>query len=206
MSDVLKIVVIGDSHTGKSALTVRHKSDTFAANYDLTIGIDFVSKNVIIDDEKIVEKGLPREKGDKSMLVQIWDTAGSERFRAITSAYYRGSHIFLIVYDVTNKKSFDNVSYWFDQTKKSGQMDSIIVLAGNKSDDENNRIISYDEGFEKATSYGCVFFETSAKNGSNVNLLFEHCIRAAYNKTKSIDSADTLKIPDKYRNCNICSC
>lgn len=202
MCDALKFVVIGDSHIGKSALTIRYKFDTFSENYELTIGIDFICLNAIIDDNEILTNE-SSTSNNSSTYVQIWDTAGSERFRSITSAYYRGSHGFLVVYDITNKKSFDNIPYWIDQIKKFGPTDSVIFLVGNKSDNELCRIITYDEGLEKSILYECEFFETSAKNGSNVNLLFETCIRKGYNKLKSSKTVSLQKVD---ATCATCGC
>ena len=104
--------------------------------------------------------------------MQIWDTAGQERFRTITTPYYRGSQGFIVVYDVTNRESFNHVEMWIDRIKLYASSEVSILLVGNKNDLGNSIVVSYDEGKELADRLGVKFFETSAKNGFNIEEAF----------------------------------
>ncbi|KAG7698017.1 hypothetical protein KL930_001679 [Ogataea haglerorum] len=154
-----KIVFLGDQGVGKTSLITRFMYDTFDAHYAATIGIDFLSKTMYLDD--------------KTIRLQLWDTAGQERFRSLIPSYIRDSNVAIIVYDITNKESFQNVSKWFDYVKQERGSNVLIILVGNKSDLEN-KIIPNEEGESMCKKLGCNFFiETSSKNGYNVKNLFK---------------------------------
>ena len=104
--------------------------------------------------------------------IQIWDTAGQEAFRSITRTYYKSSTCAFIVYDITDKKSFENVLTWLNECRDMCYKDILICLIGNKSDLEGKRVISYEEGKNFADENNLLFFETSAKNGSNIQECF----------------------------------
>ena len=104
--------------------------------------------------------------------IQIWDTAGQEAFRSITRTYYKSSTCAFIVYDITDKKSFENVLTWLNECRDTCYKDILICLIGNKSDLEGKRVISYEEGKNFADENNLLFFETSAKNGSNIKECF----------------------------------
>jgi Ras-related protein Rab-1A len=104
--------------------------------------------------------------------LQIWDTAGQERFRTITSSYYRGAHGIIIVYDVTDKESFQNIQHWLQEIDKYANEGVMKLLVGNKSDLQSKKVVSYDEAKELADSLGIGFIETSAKNAHNVEQAF----------------------------------
>ena len=160
---LFKVLVIGESGSGKTSIITRYVDETFYESCHFTIGIDFKIKRVSFED--------------KEMKLQIWDTAGQERFRTITSAYYRGCHGIFVVYDVTNKDSFANVEKWVSEARKQAPKDANIVLIGNKSDLESRREISYDVGYQVASSLGVSsFFEVSAKTGSNIREAFDELI------------------------------
>ena len=105
--------------------------------------------------------------------MQIWDTAGQERFKNIIVSYYRGAHGILLVYDVTDKDSFKNLTNWLIEIEKNSSKNVLKILIGNKSDLEEKRVISYNQGKEFADTYGLKFIETSAKKNFNVNEAFE---------------------------------
>lgn len=155
----IKLLTIGDSAVGKTCLISQFARDSFNPNFITTIGIDYKIKEVDID-------------GARFKLL-IWDTAGQERFRTITTSYFRGCQGILLVYDITNKKSYDNVRNWMDQinTVNDGQHVNKI-LVGNKCDMTDMRAVSKEEGTDLAGEYGIPFMETSAKDNINVKEAF----------------------------------
>ena len=157
--DLFKLVIIGDSGVGKSCILLRFADDTFTDNYYSTIGVDFRFKCVDI--------------GERKCKLQIWDTAGQERFKNIISSYYRGANGILLIYDITDKESFKSLSNWLIEIEKNGNKNVLKVLIGNKSDLEDKRVISFNQGKEFADMYGLKFIETSAKKNLNVNEAFE---------------------------------
>ena len=155
---LFKYIIIGDAAVGKSNLLLRYAHGQFKDEYQLTIGVEFGAKNISIND--------------KIYRIQIWDTAGQENFRSITRAYYKNSVCALVVYDITNRDSFNNISNWIEDCKNQSPKTIFMVLVGNKSDLSDKRVISIDEGRELAEKYNMIFFETSAKTGDNVDLIF----------------------------------
>ena len=155
---LLKYVIVGDASVGKSNLLLRYSHGQFREEYQLTIGVEFGSNNVVVDD--------------KVYRIQIWDTAGQENFRSITRAYYKNSACALIVYDISRRASFESISAWIEDCKNSSPKTVFMVLVGNKSDLEDKREVMEEEGRELAEKNGMMFFETSAKTGQNVNEVF----------------------------------
>ncbi|MFX1520083.1 MAG: GTP-binding protein [Promethearchaeota archaeon] len=157
MSYVFKVIVVGDGGVGKTALTLRCTTKVFVENYKVTIGVDFRIKRYTMDNIQT------------SLL--IWDTGGQERFTKIRSHYFQGASGALIVYDVTNERSFLNIKKWHREVKTHLE-DIPMILIGNKSDLEQLRMISFKDGEKLAKEIGCPFFEASAKAGENVELIF----------------------------------
>jgi small GTP-binding protein len=155
---LFKYIIIGDAAVGKSNLLLRYAHGQFKDEYQLTIGVEFGAKNISIND--------------KIYRIQIWDTAGQENFRSITRAYYKNSVCALVVYDITNRDSFNNIANWVEDCKNQSPKTIFMVLVGNKSDLSDKRVISIEEGRELAEKYNMIFFETSAKTGDNVDLIF----------------------------------
>ena len=122
---------------------------------------------------------------DRNVRVQIWDTAGQEAFRSITRSYYKSSTCAFIIYDITNKKSFTNVASWLNECREMCYKDILICLVGNKTDLENKRIVSKEEGQKFADDNGLLFFETSAQDGSNIEEMFTE---ATSNIVKKVES------------------
>ena len=169
--DVLyKVVVIGDSGVGKSNLITRFTQDRFTKDSKPTIGVEFGAKS--IEYEGITIKG------------QIWDTAGQERFRAISAAYYRGANGALIVYDITNPETFQNLNKWFKEIENQGENGCINILIGNKSDLAHLRQVDTEEARKFAEKHNVSFLETSAANNTNVDLAFTSLLQEIYKTQK----------------------
>ena len=167
---LLKYVIVGDASVGKSNLLLRYTHGEFKEEYQLTIGVEFGSNNVIINN--------------KIFRIQIWDTAGQENFRSITRSYYKNSACALIVYDITRRASFESLSDWIEDCKNSSPKTVFMVLVGNKSDLQKNREVTEEEGKEFAEKNGMIFFETSAKTGQNVEEVFKQSATLIAKKIK----------------------
>jgi len=153
-----KLVFLGDEAVGKTSIITRFMYDTFDNTYKVTIGIDFVSKTMYLED-RIVR-------------LQLWDTAGQERFRSLIPSYIRDSSVAIVVYDITNRASFLNTEQWIEDVRTERGNDVLIMLVGNKTDLQDKRQVSVNDGEAKAKQLGVMFIETSAKAGFNVKALF----------------------------------
>jgi small GTP-binding protein len=155
---LFKLLLIGDSGVGKSCLLLRFADDTYTESYISTIGVDFKIRTLELEG--------------KTIKLQIWDTAGQERFRTITSSYYRGAHGIIIVYDVTDMESFNNVKSWLSEIDKYAADNVNKLLVGNKCDLVVKKTVDYNTAKDFADSLGIPFLETSAKNATNVEEAF----------------------------------
>ena len=155
---VFKLVLIGDSGVGKSCLLLRFADDTYTESYISTIGVDFKIRTIQLDG--------------KTIKLQIWDTAGQERFRTITSSYYRGAHGIIVVYDVTEMESFNNVKQWLHEIDRYATEGVNKLLVGNKSDLVAKRQVDTQAAKDLADSLAIPFLETSAKSATNVEQAF----------------------------------
>ncbi|KAJ1489186.1 ras family-domain-containing protein, partial [Baffinella frigidus] len=153
-----KLVFLGDQSVGKTSIITRFMYDKFDSTYQATIGIDFLSKTMYLDDRVV--------------RLQLWDTAGQERFRSLIPSYIRDSSVAVIVFDVTSRESFENTGRWIEEVRQERGEDVILALVGNKTDLAEKRRVSHQEGEEKARKYNILFVETSAKAGLNVKALF----------------------------------
>jgi len=155
---LFKILIIGDSGVGKSALLVRFADDAFTESYISTIGVDFKIRTLDIDG--------------KSVKLQIWDTAGQEKFRTITSSYYRGAHGIIVCYDITDGASFNHVRDWLSEIERYSTGKVRKLLVGTKSDLSSKRVVEYAKSKAFADDCGFSFIETSAKTSQNVEEAF----------------------------------
>ena len=179
----IKIIVVGDSGVGKTNLINRFASDKFDTNSKATIWVEFVYKTLKINKEVIK--------------VEVWDTAGQERYRAITSSYYKGAKGAIIVYDITNEDSFNNVESWMNEVTKKGKTDMQFLLVGNKKDLINDRKVTEQKGIDKAKELNMNLFEASALEKTNVNEAFNYLVKEIYlniRKEKNINTNNDEKI------------
>ena len=196
---IFKVLLLGNSNVGKSSLFLRFVDDIWNDTFVPTIGVDFKIKTFDIDEKRIK--------------MQIWDTAGQERFKNIIASYYRGAHGILLIYDVTDKDSFKNLSNWLIEIEKNSSKNVLKVLIGNKTDLEEKRVISYNQAKEFADSYGLKYIETSAKKNLNVNEAFatlgrelmlasedKRIVKQKQNKKISVAKMEDLNI-QKRRGC-----
>ena len=185
---LFKLILIGDSCVGKSNILLKYLKNEFDPNSRATVGVEFGTKNIIINNKKIK--------------IQIWDTAGQERYRSITSAYYKGAKGALIVYDITRKCTFDNIDKWISDLKLNGDKNICIVILGNKSDLDDKREVSKGDGIKKSEMYKTAFLETSALNGDNIIKAFDEIIEQIIQNNKSFFEDNNKKEMDKGVNLN----
>ena len=159
-SDItIKLLLIGNAFVGKTLIVQKFLDNTFSKTTMTTIGVDLQYKVLDINGKKV--KYL------------IWDTAGEDRMKTMTYAYYRGCHVVLIVYDITSKKSFENVTTWVECVDKFAKSNVLRILVGNKTDLEDKRVISKEEGKKLAEENGLKFYEISAKTMNGLVEMFE---------------------------------
>jgi small GTP-binding protein len=180
---LFKLLLIGDSGVGKSCLLLRFADDTYTESYISTIGVDFKIRTIQMDG--------------KSIKLQIWDTAGQERFRTITSSYYRGAHGIIVVYDVTDQVSFNNVKQWLQEIDRYACESVNKLLVGNKCDLTTKKVVDYNTAKEFADGLGIPLLETSAKNATNVEEAFVTMTKEI--KSRMANSGPASTGPNKVR-------
>ena len=180
---LFKLLLIGNSSVGKSSLLFRFVENVWDDSFVPTIGVDFKLKTLEVNGKKVK--------------LQIWDTAGQERFKNITASYYRGGNGVLVVYDITERESFDNLTSWLIEIEKNANKNVYKLLIGNKCDLEDKRKVTYQEGKDFAESNGMKFIETSAKDNTKVQEAFElltsEIMKSAVNKDKGMEKKDNTK-------------
>ena len=177
---IFKVVLIGDTSVGKTNILSKYLSNEFDPDSKATVGVEFGTKDFKIENN-IVK-------------VQIWDTAGQERYRSITNAYYKGAKGSLLVYDITNPKSFENLDKWLSDLKSNAEEKLSIILIGNKSDLESERKVQTSEAktFKEENDIH-YFSETSAKEGINAKEVFIEAAKLLYNEHLKYKSSITGK-------------
>ena len=190
-----KILTIGESGVGKTCILRRFVEDKFLKNHLATIGIDFKTKNIIVDGVQVKLK--------------IWDTAGQERFRNITNQYYKGADGIILVYDVTDRTSFEKIREWMNQIKQNTTEDEIgLVLLGNKCD-ADLRDVSENDGIELGKELGIQYFESSAMNNINISESFDFLAKQILSKKKidtptKVSNNKNLNTPQKKKKEGCC--
>ena len=169
-----KILLIGDLGVGKSCVILRYVEGDFPGNIMSSIGVDFKTKQIELDEH--------------SIKMQIWDTAGHEKFRTITTSYYKSAQAIIILYDITQKSSFDHIRNWITEIDKFGKQGVLKVIVGNKLDLENNRKISKEDAENLALKYGVKLWEVSAKDNTNIEEMFVDTIKTLLEKNSKIIS------------------
>ncbi|KAK1923199.1 P-loop containing nucleoside triphosphate hydrolase protein [Papiliotrema laurentii] len=192
-----KLVFLGEQSVGKTSLITRFMYDTFDNTYQATIGIDFLSKTMYLED--------------RTVRLQLWDTGEQERFRSLIPSYIRDSSVAVIVYDVTNRNSFLNTTKWVDDVRNERGQDVIIVLVGNKTDLNDKRQVTPEDLDKRAKELGVMSIETSAKAGHNVKTLFKKIATALPGGPDINESTTTQKIDvstkgDEVPEASGCSC
>jgi len=177
---LFKYIIVGDIGVGKSCLLLQFTDKRFHPIHDLTIGVEFGSRTINIKENQIK--------------LQIWDTAGQEKFRSITRSYYRGAASAIIVYDISRRDTFEHVASWLEDCRKYSSPNIVVMLIGNKCDiAESARQVSTEEAQEFANKNGLTFLETSAKTAENVDQLFEESATKIYELLES--QAGTTELP-----------
>ncbi|ODM91234.1 Ras-related protein Rab-10 [Orchesella cincta] len=185
---LFKLLLIGDSGVGKTCILFRFSDDAFNTTFISTIGIDFKIKTIELKGKKIK--------------LQIWDTAGQERFHTITTSYYRGAMGIMLVYDITNLKSFENIAKWLRNIDEHANEDVEKMILGNKCDMDDNRQVPKERGDAIAQEHGIKFMETSAKNNINIDRAFHELAEAILNKT-SRETSSSSGLPGSNMNAEL---
>ena len=153
-----KIAIIGNQHVGKTTILSRYKYETTDDSYAPTVGIDFLTKNVFLED--------------KTIRLIMWDTAGQERFKSLIPSYLKNANCVILTYDITDKSSFNSLGKWLSDVKDNVVEGTFIILCGNKIDLNNKRVVNKEEGEKFAKENNIAFAETSATTGQGINELF----------------------------------
>ncbi|KAI6235250.1 GTP-binding protein ryh1 [Aphelenchoides besseyi] len=177
----VKVVLVGEANVGKTSIVSRFKNKTFNENYNFTVGIDFYSKLV--------------RTAKHSVKLQIWDTAGQERFRSLLPSYLRDCAVVLMVYDITNKKSFDGLDFWVNYVKQRAKLTVLVIIVGTKLDLNASRKIERKTAEEYCAKFGYAYYEVSAKTGENMEKLFARAAEHAKSEeTKSRIDDTTIHV------------
>ena len=190
----VKIITLGDSHVGKSSLIFKFIEDTFSSSYMSTVGFDLKFKTIKINNEEIK--------------VMIFDTAGQERFRSLASNYIKKANGILLVYDISDKNTFLNIENWMTNIKEESSDTIPIILIGNKCDLDEQRKIQKEEGEQFANNNNLKFFETSCKDGDNVENCFieltKQIIERKKEKQFNPNTQKLVNIKDKKKEKDCC--
>ena len=185
---LFRYIIVGDVSVGKSCIMLRFSSNQFREEHELTIWVEFAIKFYEIKN--------------KNIKIQIWDTAGEEAFQSITKNYYKNAIGALLVYDITKKSSFDHLKNWLDNIRENSSRNIKIILIGNKTDLEDKREVTFQEGEEFAKNNGLFFLETSAKNFTNINESFNKLTEEIYDNIEILEEEEESKNSIKLEDVN----
>ena len=163
---ILKIIILGASTVGKTSIFLRYFNNEFSHGTLTTLGVDFKTKFFKFEDKKLK--------------INYIDTAGQEKFKSISENYLKGTDGVILVFDLTNKETLDLVNYWADCIKKNNRDNIGLILFGNKSDLENDRDVTYEEGKNLADKLKCLYYEGSAKTGENIEFVMNEIAKISY--------------------------
>ncbi len=187
----LKIIILGSSTVGKSSIYLRYFNNKFNVNTMVTVGVDFKTKYFKFDDEKEIK-------------INFVDTAGQEKYRAISQNYLKGTDGVIFVFDLTKKETFQLIADWMQFMKEHNKMNIGKILFRNKNDLISERGISYDEGKNLANELECNYYEGSAKTGENIEILMQEIARITYLEWKNNDEdKDTIRLSNKSYNSSV---
>lgn len=168
----LKVLIIGDVAVGKSSIANRYVNQTFSYDYKVTIGADFLLKELQLNDNYIT--------------LQIWDTAGQERYQSFNTPFYRGADCALLVYDITDPITFKNIDKWLENLRINSHSELPVVVVGNRYDLTHLREVSYAKADAWCSSQRLKYFEVSAKTGENVEEVFDFIVRTAVKNQEEV--------------------
>ena len=189
MTEPCKVVLIGESGVGKTCIIAQFINKTFDQNVVSSLTSQYIRKNIELPE-------------GKSILMDIWDTAGQEKHRALAKIFYKNSKAVLLVYDITNKKSFEEIkNYWYEQVKESSDKDTILALVGNKNDLINKKDVSEEDAEEFAKSIGAIFALTTATNYNSINVLFESIAKKILESTNDKKFMKLKTQKEKKKDC-----
>ena len=174
-----KIVIIGDQHVGKTSILSKYKYETIEEGYAPTVGIDFITKNVFLED--------------KTIRLIMWDTAGQERFKSLIPSYLKNAHSIILTYDITSKSSFSSLPKWIEDIKNHVQEGVFFVLCGNKLDLKNKRQVSFEEAEKFAQNHNLTYIETSAISGEGIKKLFDVITHSFYDGGNNLANESQIK-------------
>ena len=180
-------IIVGESCTGKTSIRGKYCNETFDPNIAVTTSCSFLGKDVSIPNSEV------------TIHLKIWDTSGQEKFRSITKRFFQNAHVVILVYDITNKTSFEEIhNYWYQESINQCPNERIIALIGNKTDLSDRREVSLDEGQRYALKIKAIFAETSAKTGEGIDNVFDKIIRklAKHNLNIAMSGTSTFTIQD----------
>ena len=160
VSPKFKIILIGDSNVGKTAIINRFINNIFSKDHHCTIGVEFFVKSVIVGEDKVD--------------LQIWDTCGQERYKTITKQYYREINGYILIFDLSNKNSFSNIKHWLNDISEYGQNINCKIIVGNKNDLSEERQVGQEEIDNFILENNIEYIELSAKSGYNIEKCFEN--------------------------------
>ena len=173
----IKIMTLGETAVGKSSFIVKYVDDSFSSNYLSTLGLDFKQKKIVLEDGKEIN-------------IRLFDTAGQERYKSISINLIKKANGILLIYDITNKSSFNSIEQWMDNIAEISSTNTKVILVGNKCDLNGERQVTKEEGERKAKEYNLPFYETSCKDGININEVFLRITNEILKKNGKNDDND----------------